>query len=414
LINFSCQKSRQNDGFTSGRKIAEALQLNNSPTFFYIYKDFVKNEEFILKGNDVWNFGISFHLKGYERKVFLDFREVFDFYGRYNRVYTYLQGRGVHSIEGTIKELELLPFHESFVNLFLTDFLDYLAADKKQISLPEKQLNDFAELYKVKISSSKSNEEIKKSFTDTAELIQNFNSSIKKILSQKSRPKELEQLVNILSLDGNKSDKSEQITAKKQTFSYLYLYKILDELFEITINGSAFENFLLWKPLFEILGYIGYGDLTSARYDLLKLANISEKFEKLFDEAIKDSKSVKAKTGTGGKKSDNKSQDKTDSKYFKPVIELLFEDKSFKDFIHLHEYDSAEYFNKERFEEAIKWLSLFYILDKFETEIKTLKPLSVNKSLKERLTKFVLSYNLLLETSQKSGYRKDKLFELLK
>lgn len=416
LINFSCQKTRQSDGVTSSRKIAEALQLNNSSSFFYIYKDFVKNEEFILKGSDVWNFGISFHLKGYERKVFLDFREVFDFDGRYNRVYTYLQGRGVHSIEETIKELELLPFHESFVNLFITDFLDDLAADEKQISLPEKQLNDFAELYKVKISSSKSNEEIKKSFTDTAELIQNFNSSIKKILSQKSRPKELEQLVNILSLDENKSKKSEQTTAKKQTFSYLYLYKILDELFEITINESAFENYLLWKPLFEILGYIGYGDLTSARYDLLKLANISEKFEKLFDEAAKDSKPENAKKGKKKSftKSEDKSENKSDNKYFKPVIELLFEEKSFKDFIQLHEYDSAEYFNKERFEEAIKWLSLFYILDKFETEIKILKPLSVNKSLKERLTKFVLSYNLLLETSQKSGYRKDKLFELLK
>ncbi|MCL6495079.1 MAG: hypothetical protein K6T54_09920, partial [Ignavibacterium sp.] len=164
----------------------------------------------------------------------------------------------------------------------------------------------------------------------------------------------------------------------------------------------------------EIALIIGYGDLTGARYELLKLANISERFEKLFEELTKASKPVKAKTGTGKKKSANKSEDKSDSKYLKSFVEILFEEKLFKEFIQLHQYDSAEYFNKERFEEAIKWLSLFYILDKFETEVKTLKPLSVNKSLKERLTKFVLNYNLLLETSQKSGYRKDKLFELLK
>ena len=414
LINFSCQKSRQTDGVSSSRKIAEALQFNNSSSFFYIYKDFVKNEEFILKGSDVWDYGISFHLKGYERKVFLNFSEVFDFDGRYNRVYTYLQGRGVHSIEETIKELELLPFHESFVNLFITDSLDDLIVNEKEVTIPVKQLNDFIELYKVKTNDNKSNEEIKKSFTDAATLIHNFNLAIKKINSQKSKPKEFEQVVNILLVDGNKSNKSEQTAAKKQTFSYLYLYKILDELFEITISDSAFDDYLLWKPLFEILGYIGYGDLTGLRYDLLKLANISEKFEKLFETEKKDSRSVKSKTQKGKKKSTIKSDSKTDSKYLISLIESLFEENSFKEFIQLHEYQSAEYFNKERFEEAIKWLLLFYIFDKFATESKTLKPLSVNKSLKERLTKFVLSYNLLLEISKKSGYRKDKFIELLK
>mgnify|MGYP005849440815 FL=1 len=166
--------------------------------------------------------------------------------------------------------------------------------------------------------------------------------------------------------------------------------------------------------MFEILGYIGYGDLTGLRYDLLKLANISEKFEKLFETEKKDSRSVKSKTQKGKKKSTIKSDSKTDSKYLISLIESLFEENSFKEFIQLHEYNSNEYFNKERFEEAIKWLLLFYIFDKFATESKTLKPLSVNKSLKERLTKFVLSYNLLLEISKKSGYRKDKFIELLK
>jgi hypothetical protein len=384
---------------TSGRNIAEALQINNSSSFFYIYKDFVRNEEFILKGSEVWNFGISFHLKGYKRKVFLQFREVFDFDGRYNRVYNYLQGRGVHSIEETIKELELLPFHESFVNLFITDFLNDITYEK-EIKIPEKQLNDFAELFKAKINSKNSEEEIKKSFTDSVSVINNFNSTLKSIQSQKSKPEEIDKFNNLLGFGKNNS-------SELQSYSYLFVFRLLDDLFDITINNSAFDEYLLWKPLIEIFGYLGYGDMTSPRYDLLKLASLSEKFEMLFDAKKTDSVSDKTKKSASKKKTEIK----IDKKSVKHIVELLFEEKSFREFIHLHQYDSFEYFNKERFEEAIKWLPLFYILEKFENENKTLKSLSVKKALKERLTKFVLSYNLLRDASQKSDYRKDKFLE---
>ncbi|MEJ5263165.1 MAG: alpha-amylase family glycosyl hydrolase [Ignavibacterium sp.] len=407
LINYSCQKSRHSDGVTSTKQIAEALQFNNSPSFFYIYKDFVKNEEFILKGSDVWNFGISFHLKGYERKVFLDFREVFDFDGRYNRVYNYLQGRGVHSIDETIKELELLPFHESFVNLFITDFIDKIP-DEEEFTITDKQLNEFADLFIVKVDAKKSNEDVKKSFSDTAELIKNLNSSLNSILSQKTKPKEIEQLISILLLNENDEGKTKQKSEKIKSYSYLFLFRLLDELFGIAKNPSVFEEYMLWKPLFEIFGYLGYGDMTHTRYDLLKLSALNEKFEILFNEK-KKTKSVKTKDESKRKKKETDS----DNKELKNIVETLFENNAFKEFIQLHHYESAEYFNKERFDEAIRWLPMFYILLKFKDESKKLKPVSLKKSLKERLTKFVISFNLLSDTSQKSGYRKDKFFELL-
>ncbi len=405
LINYSCQKSRHSDGVTSTRQIAEALQFNNSPSFFYIYKDFVKNEEFILKGSDVWNFGISFNLKGYERKVFLDFREVFDFDGRYNRVYNYLQGRGVYSIDETIKELELLPLHESFVNLFITDFIDKIL-DEKEFNIPEKQLNEFAELFGVKVNTEKPNEDIKKSFSDTVELIQNFDSSINSILSQKTKPKEIELLISILQL--NENEKAIRKSERIKSYSYLFLFRLLDELFGIAKNQSAFEEYMLWKPLFEIFGYLGYGDMTHTRYDLLKLSALNENFENLFNEK-KNTKSAKTKNESKRKKKETDS----DHKELKKIIETLFANNSFNGFIQLHQYESAEYFNKERFDEAIRWLPMFYILLKFKDERKKLKPLNLKKSLKERLTKFVINFNLLSDTSQKSGYRKDKFFEPL-
>lgn len=407
LINYSCQKSKNSDGVTSTKQIAEVLQFNNSSSFFYIYKDFVKNEEFILKGSDVWNFGISFHLKGYERKVFLDFREVFDFDGRYNRVYNYLQGRGVHSIDETIKELQLLPFHESFVNLFITDFIDKIP-DEKEFTIPEKQLNEFADLFGVIVNQEKSNEDVKKLFKDTAELIHNLSTSLNSILSQKTKPKEIEQLISILQLNENEEGKTKQKSEKIKSYSYLFIFRLLDELFGVAKNPSVFEEFMLWKPLFEIFGYLGYGDMTHTRYDLLKLSALNEKFKILFNEK-KKTKSIKSKDESKRKKKETDSNHKE----LQNIIETLFDNNSFKEFIQLHQYESAEYFNKERFDEAIRWLPMFYILPKFKDESKKLKPVSLKKSLKERLTKFVISFNLLSDTSQKSGYRKDKFFELL-
>lgn len=416
LINFSCQKSRLNNGITSNRKIAEALGFNNSPAFFYIFKDFVKNEEYILKGSDVWNFGISYHLWGYERKVFLDFREVFDYDGKYNRVYNYLQGRGVHSIEETIKELELLPFHEAFVNIFIKDFVK---ADKNSeivFQFPEAAIDKFADLYKVKIDNKKTDSEIVEAFDNSAKLIKTFLANIKKINTEKRKFKELEEFDHLIHLmpDDAKIESSNQPIVQSNheliiNNSYLYLFKLLDKLFNITENNLAFNEFLLWKPLLEIFGYLGYGDSTGIRYDLLKLSYLTGNFEVLFsnpEKKIKESHTSKIK-----KRIKQGSDDKNTNTDLTNLISKLFNNPDFNYFVKLNEYEGINYFNKEKFEEAIKWLSFFALLNHFEKSISALKPLSQKKAIKERLQKFVANYNLLKEASEKSNYTRENILK---
>ncbi|BDQ01596.1 alpha-amylase family glycosyl hydrolase [Ignavibacterium sp.] len=415
LINYSCQKSKHSDGITTNRKIAEVLGFNNSPSFFYIYKDFVKNEEFILKGSDVWNFGMNFHLWGYERKVFLEFKEVFDSDGRYNRVYNYLQGRGVHSIEETIKELELLPFHESFVNLFITDFINQLIEEEKEFILPEPQFNDFVALFNTKINKGKSEEDIKTDFIDSANNIKTLTELIEKIKSEKTCPVEIRTFLDKVPLFSNNKDElnnSHNESARKNII-YTYLYQLLNKLFSVADNNSAFDKYLLWKPLLEIFGYLGYADSTGIRYDLLKISYLSGKFELILADEEKD-KSVKKSKSKKKSVSELKvavEENKSDS--LKKLFNDLFDDNAFREFVKLNSYEGNEYFNKERFDEAIVWLPLFATINWFESEREKLKPLSLKKSLKERLKKLILNHNLLLEASEKSGFVKDNFIESL-
>lgn len=55
---------------------------------------------------------------GYQRKVLLDFREVYDADGRYKVLCDQLNGRGVNSIERALSEMNLAPFHNSLTHLF--------------------------------------------------------------------------------------------------------------------------------------------------------------------------------------------------------------------------------------------------------------------------------------------------------
>lgn len=417
LIDYSCPKSKHSDGKTSNNRIAEILGFNNSPSFFYIYKDFVKNEEYILKGSDVWNFGMNFHLWGYERKVFIDFREVFDYDGRYNRVYNYLQGRGVHSIEETIKELELLPFHESFVNLFLTDFINQLSDKENEFTLPEAQFNNFAQLFSSKIDSNISEDDVKNDFISSANEIRKLTELIEKISSEKSRPEEIYTFLELVPLISNNKNQtnSPNIEKVRKNIIYLYIYQLLKKLFLIIDDNSAFDKYLLWKPLLEIFGYLGYADSTGSKYELLKISSLSKSFEPIFDSEDKN-KSVRKSESKKKAKNDSNSKDsysKIESKEIKKMFHNLFSDNTFKEFVKLNAYEGIEYFNKERFEDAIIWLPLFEIMNWFENEKEKLKPLNLKKSLKVRLTKFILSHNLLKEASQKSRYSKDSFLKLL-
>ncbi len=89
--------------------LQQALGANTSRQHFLIYRDLVSNQEFIRNAADINDHGLKLELGAYARAVLMDWREVFDADGRYQKVAQMLGGRGVYSIEQATRELYLEP-----------------------------------------------------------------------------------------------------------------------------------------------------------------------------------------------------------------------------------------------------------------------------------------------------------------
>ncbi|HED06775.1 MAG TPA: hypothetical protein ENI57_01505 [Ignavibacteria bacterium] len=92
------------DGTYVFTSIAKALDIKNSRKYFYIYEDFKTKLQFIISGFDAHKYGLSFKLKGYEYKICLRYKEVFDSKGSYKKIYEKLKCKGVPSINNLLEK----------------------------------------------------------------------------------------------------------------------------------------------------------------------------------------------------------------------------------------------------------------------------------------------------------------------
>lgn len=95
---------------TAQRTLGEGLNLHYDPRAFCIFRDQVSGLEFIRPSQEILAEGLFLSLHAYQYHVFLDFREVLDDeFGSYRRVNEYLAGRGVPSIQHALQDLMLQP-----------------------------------------------------------------------------------------------------------------------------------------------------------------------------------------------------------------------------------------------------------------------------------------------------------------
>jgi len=123
------------------KTLADGLALPDTPNTFVIFRDHVTNLEHIHRVETLRTHGLSLHLRAYEYHVFLDFRFVQDESGHYATLTDQLQGRGVPSIAGALRELELVPVLHPFRAFLNADTLRDLLAHRA-FSTAAPDLND--------------------------------------------------------------------------------------------------------------------------------------------------------------------------------------------------------------------------------------------------------------------------------
>jgi glycosidase len=105
------------DGGIGYRTLGEALGMMRENGLYYIFTEHRSGLEFIRPATEFLNDGMPVVLGAFQSQVFLDFREVRDADGIWERLCRELEGRGVPDIARAGRAIPLRPFHEAFVRL---------------------------------------------------------------------------------------------------------------------------------------------------------------------------------------------------------------------------------------------------------------------------------------------------------
>jgi glycosidase len=348
-INYSVGKvATEESKSIKVKKVAEALEFENSPGKFYSFKDHRTKLEYLVSGKTVFSEGLSFLLNGYEYRVLLDFKELNDENGGYEKLAALLNGTGVPSIEYALKELKLNPIHEKFYSLFnygiIEELKNYCFNDETGlpvINVSENllvqasidRLNEFINEVRIVYHLELKNEEIINNLFNNISDVKFFHENYKKFDIKKSGPDEL--------LDENSFFNFINSFGQNGYTHVLFIYLILKNIFnsgnDEIIHINFFDDLLLEKALFEII----------------KTA------DKRIDDIFRNISLIKtllAKDYLVNKRLMEKNFPEQN------FISELINGQEACNYVLLNEFEGEIYYNKERFESLLNWIfSLSYI-----------------------------------------------------
>ena len=123
--------------------IANSLGLNFSDNTYIIYEQFPNNLTYIAKSNDLYDDGLHVSLQGYETKIFLHVREVYDADGSFESLYRYLEGKGTASFERDLTWIRMRPLHKALENFSSNNMLDFIRDVVTQKEVTSKDVRKF-------------------------------------------------------------------------------------------------------------------------------------------------------------------------------------------------------------------------------------------------------------------------------
>ena len=387
--------------------ISEILNFKHIKEYYYIYTDHRTQLEYLNSGKEISEQGFKIHLFGYQYRVCLKFREVYDADNKYEKLYYLLNGKGVSSIHEAIKEMELLPLHSRYENFFSSDTVEkireYLAykTDKtkkaEEISLPgkiDKELQLLVEEFSSFTNGKESPEKIEKRYHDDLSKSRDFFQFWITHNQRKNVTKWMKNIDELLPVNNKLVIDRDYLTFINLTVLKQLLNKKTDQV-KIDL---LFDDLLLSKPITNILEKYSNGTSIFQRVELIKLL--------LFTFLKEKKKTAKAKEikKASGKKSPN-----TEDENVLPAIKGLLDEDIVHNFIHVNEFEGITYFNKERFEELLKWLMLFNMVET-SASIKSFKKerrlnvtelnREINKSLKLKSEEFLK----IINNAESCGY----------
>jgi glycosidase len=371
-VNFSFSKPYPGAGYKS-IKLFEALNLRDDYRIYYKVYETRTKLQYLLSGRDIHEFGLYMPLWGYEYRVYIGFEELYDENGDYEKLYRYLDGRGVFSIQESLNELSLAPLHYALYDLFneesFADFKNTVTEPgKKQI--PDSLLNKLDKTLQEVLNSGRITFDKK-----------NVKSGIEA------------DILKVKKSDGKKISPGAKKKDGKQTaitdnevypvlFPHMFLYRIFTESDTGTAEGyDLFDRLLLNRVVFSSLNRFMTPEEAGKNVHLIKIMSSahSEELKKVF-----------AGSSSRSKKS------------LKLLLTSIFSDNEISGFLSVNEFKNKKYFSKERFEYLIEWI---YLLDSIYNKADRKSKSTGDETRSSGVVK------KLKTVSAESGYRVDEMIK---
>jgi len=387
-VAYSIKTGEKDERAPVQKDLGEGFGLHDDQAYYCMFRDNVTGLEYIRHSKELCEKGLYVELGAYKYHVFIDFREVQDNpWHHYSQITDDLNGRGVLSIAGALREKLLQPLQDAFRELVNADMFHRLM--EARITQPQAQLD------------------------------QTFMEGIeKKITALLQQAKQL---------NGGGEEEipiAKEIRRKLETILYLPIItsrypqlqpKGVKAAAEYLHNGLT-HSIYSWSTLFSWLFIHGLGKVAAPKdfteqslgwVDEWKLGKtISGVLKEMgLDEATGRRIIILAKLLTGHQRWFEVKEPGQAQSY--GILESLLKDGEVQQFLKVNQYNDIWWFNKEAFEEMLWWLMLIAAL---EIGSDPLRPVN---AVVEELQGCYAMIQIWQKAGEKSEYQVEKLLSTL-
>jgi glycosidase len=371
------------------KDLGEGLGLHDDRDYFCIFRDNRAGLEYIRNSGELCAKGLYVELDAFKYHVFIDFREVRDTQWRhYAQIAEDLNGRGVPSIEGALKEKLLQPVHHAFQELVNGEMFRYLM--ERRITQPQAQIDEnlMDQVEKKVIHLLQEAKRLSGGGEDGATIAREIRRTLEAILYlpiltsryPQFQPKGVQAAAEYL---------HKRLTDSTATWATLFgwvfvhaLGKVVNKRDWSAQSRTWIDEWMLGKTISDVLTNLGLEEGTAAN-SLMVIKTLTGQ-QRWFEV-----------TSSGQKQS-------------YATLELLFKDEEVRRFLQINQYQGTWWFNKEAFGEMLWWLM---IVAAVTIGSAPLRPVHAVIEELERCYSMILKWQ---RAEEKSGYQVERLLSALK
>jgi glycosidase len=325
------------------RKLSQGLGLHRGEDHFTIFRDQISGMEYIRNNEALDESGLYLELGAYQHHVFMDFRQVQDNeWHQYAQLTEYLDGRGVPSVDETLKEIVLQPVHYPFRALTNAQMFERLLAPRQLTGEKEVDMDLLTEVeHKAahllteinKLTAAEREED------DLSTYAQEIRRKVQVILELpvigKSASKESKRnykaavKIVIENLSHGKNDPSRWAALLGWVYTH-NLGFVMGEEGAVERSRSWIDEWLLGRILASSIEDLGSSESDS--WDLIRIIKILTTHQNWYE--VKSPKSKRAYR----------------------ILETFLEDEDVQRFLQVNRYQGILWFNKESFDQLLTWM----------------------------------------------------------